>query len=185
LPISPFHILAIAPLHFRRPDVFDFTALFYSSMAVDVELVVSFLLGGSLNHGVWHSYLFVLTVYPVAVGLFVYALERWFEGTVFRVYGFFRFYPEKVRYSFRTVYLCCIVGGVSHIFFDMWTHEVSSYVLFPFVMENPFWFVEWSYAFFALTVLLSLYSVFLWVKQMLVHRRLQQASVDRAVKSKS
>jgi len=154
-------------------------------MAVDVELVVAFLLGGSLNHGVWHSYLFVLTVYPVAVGLFVYVVERWLEGTVFGVYRFFRFYPEKVRYPFRTVYLCCLVGGVSHVFFDMWTHEVSSYILFPLVMDNPFWFVEWSYVVFALAVLLGLYTVFLWAKQMLIHRGLRKAGADRSVGSKS
>ena len=128
----------------------------------------------------------MLTIYPVAVSLFVYGVERWLEGTVFRVYRFFRFYPERVRYSFRTVYLCCIVGGVSHIFFDMWTHEVSSYVLFPFVMENPFWVGEWSsVVVFALTVLLSLYTIFLWAKQMLIHRRLRKASVSGSVESES
>ena len=146
-------------------------------MAVDLELLVSLLLGGSLTHGVWHSYLFVLTIYPVAVGLFVYAVERWLEGTVFGVYRFFRFYPEKVRYRFRTVYLCCVIGGVSHIFFDMWTHEVSSYILFPIVTKNPFWFGDyWSYVVFALMVLLSFYTVFLWAKQMLIHRRIRQGN---------
>jgi hypothetical protein len=171
LPLTPLHFSAIAPLHFKRPDVFDITALFYSSMAVDLELVFSFLLGGSLTHGVWHSYLFVLTIYPIAVGLFVYAVERWFEGTVFRVYRFFRFYPKKVRYPFRTIYLCCLVGGVSHIFFDMWTHPVSSYILFPLVVKNPFWLGDWSNVVFAVVVLLSFYTVFLWLKQALAHRR--------------
>lgn len=143
-------------------------------MAVDLELVLSFLLSGSLAHGVWHSYLFVLTIYPVAVGLFVYALERWFGGTISRVYRFFRFYPEKIRYSFRAIYFCCLVGGVSHIFFDMWTHEVSSYILFPIVVRNPFWIGEWSIVIFALMVLLSFYTAFLWAKQMLIHRRMRR-----------
>ena len=140
-------------------------------MAVDLELVLSFLLSGSLTHGVWHSYLFVLTIFPVAVGLFVYAVERWFEGTIFGVYRFFRFYPEKIRYPFRTIYVCCLIGGVSHIFFDMWTHEVSSYILFPLVAENPFWVGEWSIVIFVLMVLLSSFTVFLWVRAMLAHRR--------------
>jgi len=143
-------------------------------MAVDLELVFSFLLGGSLTHGVWHSYLFVLTIYPVAVGLFVYVAERWFERTIFGVYRFFRFYPEKIKYPFRTIYLCCLLGGVSHIFFDMWTHEDSSYVLFPVVAENPFWIGEWSVVVFALMALLSFYTVFLWAKQMLNHRRMRR-----------
>jgi len=142
-------------------------------MAVDLELVLSFLLVGSLTHGVWHSYLFVLTIYPIAVGLFVYAVERWLEGTVFRVYRFFRFYPKRVRYPFRTIYLCCLVGGVSHVFFDMWTHEVSSYILFPLVTRNLFWIGEWSYVVFTLMVLLSFYAVFLWAKQIHIHRRLR------------
>lgn len=140
-------------------------------MAVDLELVFSFLLGGSLTHGVWHSYFFVLTIYPVAVSLFVYAVERWLEGTVFWVYRFFRFYPEKVRYSFRTIYLCCLIGGVSHIFFDMWTHPVSSYILFPIVEANPFWLGAWSNVIFALMFLLGFYTVYLWLRQALVHRR--------------
>jgi len=148
-------------------------------MAVDLEIFYTFLFGGSLAHGAWHSYLFVLTIYPVAVSLFVYAVEKWFEGTIFGVYGFFRFYPEKVRYSFRTVYLCCLFGGVSHVFFDMWTHPISSYVLFPLVVENPFWVGEWtSYVVFALMVLFSLYAVFLWIRQMRVHRSMRKSNVD-------
>jgi len=142
-------------------------------MAVDLELVLSFLLVGSLTHGVWHSYLFVLTIYPIAVGLFVYAVERWLEGTVFRVYRFFRFYPKRVRYPFRTICLCCLVGGVSHVFFDMWTHEFSSYILFPLVVENPFWIGDWSNVVFAVMVLLSFYTVFLWLRQAFAHRRSQ------------
>ena len=178
LPISPLHFLAIAPLHFRWPKIFDVTALFYSSMAVDLEIGYSFLLGGSLTHGVWHSYVFVLTVYPVAVALFVYAIERWLEGTIFGIYGFFRFYPEKVRYPFRTVYLCCLVGGGSHVFFDMWTHKVSSYILFPLIVEDPFWVGDLgSYVVFALMILLSFYAVFLWIKQMLIHRKMRQHNV--------
>ena len=174
MPLTPLHFSAIAPLHFRRSDIFDITALFYSSMAVDLELIFSFLLSESLTHGVWHSYLFVLTVYPIAVSLFVYAVEIWFEGTAFRVYRFFKFYPEKVRYPFKTIYFCCLFGGVSHIFSDMWTHRFSSYVFFPLFVENPFWIGELgSQVVFALMVLLSLYTVFLWIKQMSIRRRMR------------
>ena len=170
----------MAPLHFKWPKVFDITALFYSSMAVDLELIFYYLLSGSLAHGVWHSYLFVLTIYPVAVGLFVYIIERWFEGTVSRIYQFFRFYPEKIRYPFGTIYLCCLVGGFSHIFFDMWTHEVSSYIFFPVVVENPFWIGDWSLVVFALMVLSSLLTAYLWAKQMLAHRRMRRSQVATA-----
>jgi len=184
LPISPFHLLAIAPLHFKRPEAFDMTALFYSSMAVDLELLYAFLVGGATTHGFWHSYFFVLTIYPVGVSLFVYAIERELEGTIFGIYRFFRFFPDKVKYSFRTVYFCCLVGGVSHVFFDMWTHRVSSYVLFPFATENPFWIGEWSDVVFALVILLSFYTIFLWMRQMLIRRRMRQGKVDRPIMSK-
>jgi hypothetical protein len=170
LPISPLHFLAIAPLHFKRPEKFDITALFYSSMSVDLELLYAFLVGGATNHGLWHSYFFVLTIYPVAVSLFVYAIERSLEGTIFGIYRFFKFFPEKVKYSFRTIYFSCLLGGVSHIFFDMWTHQVSSYVLFPFAAQNPFWIGEWSDIIFALVIMLSFYTVFLWIRQMIAHR---------------
>ncbi len=146
---------------------------------MDLEIGYSFLLGGSLGHGVWHSYLFALTVYPVAVGLFVYAVERWFEGTVFGVYRFFRFYPEKVRYPFMMIYLSCLIGGVSHIFFDMWTHPVSSYILFPLIVGNPFWVGEWgSYVVYAVMILISSYAICPWLRQMRRHRRMNQNKVD-------
>jgi membrane-bound metal-dependent hydrolase YbcI (DUF457 family) len=76
-----------------------------------------------------------------------------------------------MRYSFKTIYFCCLIGGVSHIFFDMWTHEVSPYVLFPFYDENPFWIDEWSIIIFVLISLLSLYTVFLWIRQIQSHRK--------------
>ena len=123
-----------------------------------------------MTHGFWHSYFFVLTIYPVVVSLVVYVIERRFERTIFRIYRFFRFYPGKVRYSLKTAYMCCLVGGVSHVFFDMWTHEVSSYVLFPFFVKNPFWVGEWRIVIFVVMILLSFYTVFLWARQMLTHR---------------
>jgi hypothetical protein len=48
----------------------------------------------------------------------------------------------------------------------MWVHENSSYVLFPFYERNPFWIGEWSIIVFSLVVLLSLYTVFLWIRQL-------------------
>ncbi|UCC28423.1 MAG: DUF4184 family protein [Candidatus Bathyarchaeota archaeon] len=184
MPASPLHFLAIAPLHFKRPDKFDMTALFCSSMAVDLELLYAFLVSGSTTHGFWHSYFFVLTIYPIGISLFVYSIERELKGTILGIYRFFRFFPDKVKYSFRTVYFCCLVGGVSHIFFDMWTHSVSSYVLFPFATENPFWIGEWGNVVFALVFLLSSYTIILWMKQIFVRRRMRQGKVDRPIMPK-
>lgn len=171
MPANPFHFLAIAPLHFRRPENFDITALLFSSTSVDLELLYYFLTEKHMNHGLWHSYFFVLTIYPVVLSLIVYVTERKLDKTIFRVYRFFRFFPKKVRYSFKTIYLCCLIGGVSHIFFDMWTHETSPYILFPFYEENPFWIGEWSIIIIVLVSLLSLYTVLLWIRQMHSHRK--------------
>jgi len=119
-----------------------------------------------MSHGLWHSYLFVLTIYPAALGLIVYMAERRFDATIIRIYRFFRFFPKKVRYSFKTVWFSCLVGGVSHIFFDMWVHEISPYVLFPFYEVNPFWIGKWSVIVVLIVGLLSVYTVFLWIRQM-------------------
>lgn len=179
MPATPLHFSAIAPLHFLRPEILDITALFYSSFSVDLELLFGLLTSGSLAHGIWHSYFFVLTIYPVFASLFVYAVESRMENTIKRIYSFFRFSPNKIRYHFKTIYLCCLVGGVSHIFFDMWIHEYSSYILFPLVTQkNPFWIGEWSIIIDAIVILLSLFAVFLWLRQALINRKTQGKTVD-------
>ena len=124
-----------------------------------------------MNHGFWHSYFFVLTIYPVVLGLIVYVAERKYNKTISSVYRFFRFFPKKVNYSLKTIYLCCLIGGISHIFFDMWVHENSPYVLFPFYNENPLWIGEWSIIILVLVSLLSFYTAFLWIRQMQIHRK--------------
>ncbi len=171
MPATPLHFSAIAPLHFKRPETFDITALLCSSTFVDLNVLCRSLIGQPTGHGFWHSYLFVLTIYPVVLSLIIYVTERRFERTISGVYKFFRFFPKKVRYSFKTIYLCCLIGGVSHIFFDMLVHEISPYVLFPFYKENPFWIGEWSIIIFVLVYLLSFYTVFLWIRQIQIHRK--------------
>jgi len=166
LPPNPLHFLAILPLYFKRPETFDVTALLFSSTLVDLELGYLLLLGQPTVHGLWHSYLFVLTIYPITLSVILYVTERKLERTIFRIYGFFRLFPKKVTYSFKTIYLSCLIGGASHIFFDMWVHEDMPYVLFPFYRGNPFWLGQWNIIVFVLVGALSLYAVFLWIKQM-------------------
>lgn len=163
MPANPLHFSAIAPLQRLRPETFDITALLYSSVLVDLELLYSFLIGRPMDHGIWHSYLFVTTIYPVVLCLIIYVMERRFEKTIFSVYRFFRFYPSKVSYSLKAIYLSCLIGGISHIFFDMWTHENSAFVLFPFYDGNPFWADEWSVIVQGAVILLSICTVFLWI----------------------
>ena len=169
MPPNPLHFSAIAPLHFKLPESFDITALLFSSTFVDLELLYYFLTENHMSHGLWHSYFFVLTIYPVVLGLIVYAGERKLQKTISSVYGFFRFFPRKVRYSFKAIYSSCLIGGLSHVFFDMWSHENSPYVLFPFYKENPFWIGDWSIIIYVLVGLLSIYTVFLWIRQMIEH----------------
>jgi hypothetical protein len=127
-------------------------------------------LGRPTVHGIWHSYLFALTIYPAVLSAIVYITEHRFEKTLFRIYHFLRIYPKKVKYSFRLVYLSCLVGGVSHIFLDMWVHNVMPYVLWPFYYGNPFYLGKWSFIVFILVGLLSVYAVYLWIKQMPTHK---------------
>ena len=176
MPATPLHFLAIVPLHFKRPENFDVTALLCSSTFVDLELVYYFLVENHTSHGFWHSYFFVLTIYPVVLSLIVYVAERRFGKTIFNVYNFFRFFPKKVKYSFKTIYFSCLIGGASHIFFDMWGHEHSPYVLFPFFRENPFWIGDWNIIILVLVIFLSFYAIFLWIKQMQIHRKHKQSN---------
>ena len=171
MPPTPVHFLAIAPLHFKWPGTFDVTALLCSSTFVDLELLYLLLIGRPMIHGFWHSYFYVLTIYPIVLSVIIYLGERLFGKSILGVYRSFRFFPEKVTYPFKKIYFCCLIGGVSHLFFDMWVHEVSPYVLFPFYNENPFWIDEWSIIIFALVTLLSFYTVFLWINQMQIHRK--------------
>jgi uncharacterized membrane protein YczE len=53
----------------------------------------------------------------------------------------------------------------------MWTHENSPYVLFPLHEKNPFWIGEWSIIIEALVILLSLCTLFLWLRQIQAHRK--------------
>ncbi len=117
-----------------------------------------------MRHGLWHSYFFVLTIYPIILSLVLYIMETQFEKTILGVYRAFRFFPKKVRYPLGTIYLSSLVGGVSHIFLDMWVHENSAYVLFPFYEGNPFWIGEWSIIIYGLVIFLSIYTVLLWLK---------------------
>jgi len=183
LPATPLHFLTIAPLHFKRPKAFDITALLFSSTLVDLELLYRLLTGEPMIHGLWHSYFFVLTIYPVLLSLIIYVGERRFNKTILGVYRFFRFYPKKVNYRFKTIYFCCLIGGASHIFFDMWVHENSPYVLFPFYNENPLWIGEWSIIILVLVSLLSFYTVFLWIRQIQIRRRAYRNKVNYSVPS--
>ena len=169
MPPTPLHFLSVAPLHFVKSGIFDITALLLSSTGIDLELLYLLLIGQPLYHGLWHSYFFALTIFPVAVSLVVFVAERKFTKRLKGTYKFFRFSPSKLKYSFKTIYFSSLVGGASHIFFDMWTHRASSYLLYPFVIfdaENPFWTGEYEVVIYISVTLLSIWSIYFWIKRM-------------------
>jgi membrane-bound metal-dependent hydrolase YbcI (DUF457 family) len=169
LPPTPIHFLSVASLHFVKSGTFDITALLFSSTCIDLELLYRLLIGQPLSHGLWHSYFFAVTVFPVAVSLFVLVAERKLLGILKSTYKLFRFYPIKLEYSFKTIYFSSLIGGVSHIFFDMWTHRVSAYLLYPFVVfdaENPFWLGEYEVVIYISVTILSVYSIYFWIRRM-------------------
>lgn len=173
MPPTPIHFLSVAPLHFVKPGTFDLTALLLSSTGIDLELLYLLLVGQPLYHGLWHSYFFAFTIFPVAVSLVVLVAERKLLGIVKSTYKFFRFSPSKLKYSFKTIYLSSLIGAASHIFLDMWTHRVSSRLLYPFVVfeaENPFWAYEYEVVVYISVTLLSLYSIYFWIKHVRTHR---------------
>jgi hypothetical protein len=175
LPPTPIHFLSVAFLHFVKSATFDITALLLSSTCIDLELLYLLLIGQPLSHGLWHSYFFALTAFPVAVSLLVLVAERKLLGILKSTYKFFRFYPIKLKYSFKTIYISSVIGGVSHIFFDMWTHRVSAYLLYPFVVldaENPFWLGEYEVVIYISVTILSVYSIYFWIRRMRTQRAL-------------
>lgn len=118
-------------------------------------------------HGFWHSYLGVLLL-SLLLTLVVYGVELG-ASRVKRGSMMLRIDSFLVKYPSRVVFYTSVIGGFSHVFFDMFTHKSFPHVLYPlFGFSNPFWlgfevagFVE------ALVVFLSVYSCWLVVKTFL------------------
>ncbi|MBD3205825.1 hypothetical protein GF319_05700 [Candidatus Bathyarchaeota archaeon] len=147
MPSNPLHFLAIAFLKIKHRENFDTLSLLLSSTLVDLELLIQTLKGDPPTHGVFHSYLFLLTVYPLVLSFLI---------------TFVRSCP------WRKIFISCFIGGVSHLFFDMWTHEYSSYILYPCVFQgkNPFFLGGLNQFIRGLVVLLALYSTSSWLIQL-------------------
>ena len=105
-----------------------------------------------------------MTIYPVLIALAVYLMEYLFENKPWSAYNALRLKPHQVKYSLLSIYLCCLVGGSSQIFFDMFTHESMPYVICPVVFGNPFYIGQASGIVEITVVALTLYSVFCWSK---------------------
>jgi hypothetical protein len=164
MPLTPLHGLAVFFLYFKNKRRIDPLALLASATFIDLEPLYYFLIGESLDHQIWHGFALALTIYPVLITVTVYSVERLFENKLWSAYTALRIKPPQVKYSLLSIYLCCLVGGSSHIFFDMFTHESMPYVIYPVVFGNPFYIGQASIIVEVTVVALALYSVFCWSK---------------------
>lgn len=153
----------MAWVYFKRRARIDLAALTLGATFPDVEPLIA-IFAGLETHVLFHSFLGAVVFSPL-LAVFVWVLERRAKRVIRFGYRFLRL-RNMGEYRFGAVILSCVLGWFSHVFFDMWTHEMFRLVLFPMVGENPFWFdypivqvVE------SAVLILSAYSVILWVRQ--------------------
>ncbi len=164
MPLTPLHGLAVFFLFFKNKTKIDPLALVASATFIDLEPLYYFLIGEPLDHQIWHGFSIALTIYPVLVVITVYSAEWLFENKLWSAYTALGLKPPQVKYSLLSIYLCCLFGGFSHIFFDMFTHESMPYVIYPLVFGNPFYIGQPSGIVEITVIALALYSVFCWSK---------------------
>jgi len=165
MPITLFHGLALMFLYFKNKRRIDLLALMVSSTFIDFEVPYYFLLGEPLDHRLWHGFAASLSIYPILVTFGAFMVERWFEPKLWSVYNYMKLKPNQVRYSLLTMYLCSLVGGISHVFFDMFTHVNMPYVLYPLMYGNPFYLGQISIIVEIDIILLTIYSCVLWLRE--------------------
>src|SRR3989304_3563530 len=164
MPLTPLHGLGVLFLYFKDKRRIDPLAMLVSATFLDLEPLYYVLIGEPLTHRLWHGFALALTIYPVLISLGVYFVERLFENKLWSTYNALKLKPNQVKYSLLTIYLCCLVGGFSHVFFDMFTHASMPYVIYPLVFGNPFYLGQASGIVEVTVVALTLYSVFCWSK---------------------
>ena len=164
MPITLLHGLAPLFLYFRDRRRIDPLALIVSGTFVDLEPLYYFLIGELLDHRIWHGFATSFTVYPILIAIGVFEVEHFFEGKLWSVYNSLRIRPNQVRYSMQSIYLCSLIGGMSHVFFDMFTHENMPYVIYPLANGNPFYTGQASMIVEIALVLLAIYSCLHWFK---------------------
>jgi len=163
MPLTPLHPLALMFLYFKDKRRIDPLALTVSASFIDLESFYYLLIGEPLDHRIWHGFALALTVYPILIALAVYITEQVFEGRLRSAYNALRLKPIQARYSLSKIYLCSLVGGASHVFFDMLTHENMPYVIYPLANGNPFYLGNASIIVESAVILLAIYSLFLWI----------------------
>jgi len=164
MPVTPLHGFALMFLYFKDRRRVDLLALVVSATFVDLEVLYYLLLGEPLNHRIWHGFAMSFTIYPILIALGVFTVEHFFRGTLWSTYNVLRLKPNQVRYSLSRIYVCSFIGGVSHVFLDMFTHENMPYVIYPLAYGNPFYMGQAAMAVDLATLLLAIYSCLRWLR---------------------
>ena len=164
MPLPPVHILSVLLLYFRNKRHIDPLAIAASATIIDLEPLYYMLNGEPFDHRIWHGYAFALTIYPILVASTLYFLERLFKKQLWFIYTTLWLKPEKVQYPMLNIYLCCLIGGFSHILLDMFVHETMPYVIYPIVYGNPFYLGETSGIVELIAVALAAYTIYLWLR---------------------
>jgi len=162
MPVTPLHGLAFMFLYFRDKRRIDPLALIVSATFIDLEPFYYFIIHEPLDHRIWHGFAASLTVYPILVMIGAFVVERFFEEELFSAYNSLRLKPNQVRYSLSKIYLCSLVGGVSHVSLDMFTHKDMPYVIYPLANGNPFYLGTASITVELAVILLVVYSCLRW-----------------------
>ena len=136
-----------------------------SATIIDLEPLYYLVLGDwAFHHRVWHSYFVALVVFPFLISFVVYLVERRFDQKLLATYDKLKLKPTRLRYSLLMIYVSCLIGGFSHIFFDMFTHESLPYVLYPLFYGNPFYLGQATFIVEGLAAGLAVDSVYCWWK---------------------
>jgi hypothetical protein len=164
MPITPLHALSLMFLYFRDKKRIDPLALTVSATFIDLEPLYYLLVGETLDHRIWHGFALAITVYPILVTIGVYIVERLFEEKLWSICNVLRLKPKQVQYPLLTVYFCSLLGGFTHVFFDMFTHKDMPYVIYPLAYGNPFYMGNASIIIEITVILLAAYSLLQWIK---------------------
>jgi len=164
MPITPLHALSLMFLYFKDKKRIDPLALTVSATFIDLEPLYYLLVGEPLDHRIWHGFALALTAYPILVTIGVYITERLFKEKLWSIYNILRLKPKRVQYPLLTVYLCSLLGGFTHVFFDMFTHKDMPYVIYPLAYGNPFYMGNASIIVEIIVILLAAYSILQWIK---------------------
>lgn len=161
---TAFHFLSIAWVKFKAEEKVDILALLFSTTLIDIEPFFGVFTG--TYHGILHSFLGV-TIFSALIAVTVFIVETKQASLVHSFLTLTRLSDNQPR-QFRYVLMTTVFGGLSHVATDAFTHRNFAYLLFPLaITSNPFWYgFEVGRAVQVLTVLLSLYSAYLWLRKL-------------------